>query len=82
MKVSPIDPHKYESQKILIRIINPNLNEGVYSVMLRVVEDMASAPKLRLDDLILFHIKRPADDELYLNVKGFISPQIEVKKLK
>ncbi|MBT8274487.1 MAG: ATP-binding cassette domain-containing protein [Bacteroidia bacterium] len=81
-KISPVDSNKREPQKIAIRILNPNLNEGVYSIMLRVVEDMASAPKLRLDDLILFHVKRKADDELYLNVKGFISPQIEVKKLK
>lgn len=81
-KTSPIDSNYSESQKILIKVNKPNLNEGVYSVLLRVIVNQARIPSLKLEDLLLFHVKRKDVNELYFNITGLISPQVEIKKIE
>ena len=79
---SPIQIIKNIEQKVLFKIVKPNLNEGLYNITLRVIENRANAPKLRLDEILIFQISRKKEGEYFLETKGMIHPKLIINTLK
>lgn len=65
-------------QTIHMRIVQPNLNSGIYSTVLRVVENRAGRARLRVDNALSFEVRGEKSDGIYFKTKGVIHPQVEI----
>ncbi|WP_299334743.1 ABC transporter ATP-binding protein [uncultured Psychroserpens sp.] len=83
MKDAVVESVKGVKQCINISIKKPQLNEGIYNILLRVIENRANAPKLKIEEIILFHVKKSiGHNKVYSKVKGFLSPEINCNRIQ
>ncbi|KAA3621332.1 MAG: ATP-binding cassette domain-containing protein [Flavobacterium sp.] len=82
LETSPVKNIINKKQKIVFTAHSPNLNTGIYSIVLRVVENMASRAQLRIDDIINFEVSTRNDSDIYLRTKGVIQPKLTITTIQ
>lgn len=76
---SPISNTTNISQKLNLVIERPNLNVGIYSIKLRVVENRSGQAKFKANDIISFEVKNDLKSDVFIETNGVIQPKVNVK---
>jgi lipopolysaccharide transport system ATP-binding protein len=76
---SPILNKVDSSQKLTLKIERPNLNVGLYNILLRVVENRSGNAKFRAAEIITFEVKSDLDSDVFIVTNGVIQPKVQVK---
>lgn len=63
-------------QKIQFVLKRPHLNSGIYSTIVRVIENRAGRARLRVDDPLSFEVRAEMKDGIYFKTKGVIQPEV------
>lgn len=76
---SPIINSINLKQNLRLKIERPNLNVGIYYILLRVIENRSGRAAFKANQIISFEIKNDLKSDVFISTNGIIQPTILVK---